>query len=149
MKAGSGVIHDETLNPDPETHVTQPFKFWINLPAKNKVESTQYLAIQADEVPLQILDNGNGWRKVIVGEYEGLNSKFPNFPKQFLYHVHLGKGGMFSLKTLSEFEYAALLENYTGPIVAESPFIMNTTSEIAKAYHDFHAGKYGEISYNQ
>jgi redox-sensitive bicupin YhaK (pirin superfamily) len=38
-------------------------------------------------------------------------------------------------------------EKYIEPIVAGGPFVMNTQSEIATAYRDFHAGKYGKISY--
>lgn len=36
-------------------------------------------------------------------------------------------------------------EAYTEPMVAEGPFVMNTVEEIADAYRDFHAGKYGKI----
>ncbi len=39
-------------------------------------------------------------------------------------------------------------EQYTEPIVAQGPFVMNTQTEIADAYRDFHMGKYGKISYN-
>ena len=38
-------------------------------------------------------------------------------------------------------------EKYTEPIVAGGPFVMNTQLEIAQAYKDFHAGKYGEIRF--
>ena len=38
-------------------------------------------------------------------------------------------------------------EKYAEPIVAGGPFVMNTQTEIAGAYRDFHAGKYGDISY--
>lgn len=34
---------------------------------------------------------------------------------------------------------------YTEPIVAEGPFVMNTTAEVIDAYRDFYAGKYGRI----
>ena len=37
-------------------------------------------------------------------------------------------------------------EPYTEPIVAEGPFVMNSSPEIADAYRDFYAGKYGEIN---
>lgn len=37
---------------------------------------------------------------------------------------------------------------YREPIVAEGPFVMNTRAEVAAAYRDFFAGKYGEITYN-
>ena len=38
-------------------------------------------------------------------------------------------------------------EPYTEPVVSYGPFVMNTQQEIATAYRDFHAGKYGEINY--
>ena len=40
-------------------------------------------------------------------------------------------------------------EKYTEPIVAQGPFIMNNMQEIADAYKDFHAGKYGTIKYSE
>ena len=62
MKAGNGVIHDENLNVDPrqDNQLTQGLQFWINLPAINKAEAPQYLAIQAEEVPQKQLDQEQG-----------------------------------------------------------------------------------------
>jgi redox-sensitive bicupin YhaK (pirin superfamily) len=37
---------------------------------------------------------------------------------------------------------------YTDPIVAEGPFVMNSSQGIAEAYRDFFDGKYGTINYN-
>ena len=111
MKAGNGIVHDGNLNVDPQTNdrLTHGFQFWINLPAKNKAESPQHLAIQANEVPQKMLDDHKSWIKVIVGEYEDLASKIPNYSKQFLYHIHLEAGKQFSIITESGLEYAALL----------------------------------------
>jgi redox-sensitive bicupin YhaK (pirin superfamily) len=111
MKAGNGVIHDEAVNVDSQTNdlLTHGFQFWINLPAKQKAEPPQYLPIQASEVPQQKLSDNRGWIKVIVGEYENLVSKIPNYSKQFLYHIHLAAGKQFSIDTENGLEYAAFL----------------------------------------
>ena len=191
MKAGTGIIHDENLNYDAQTEskFIQGFQFWINLPAKNKAEKPAHIAIQADEVPQKALPNNDGWIKVIVGNYEELSSKIPNYSEQFLYHIQLKAGKEFTIEMADNIEVAAFLpmqnvmlndtefqkgefvefdrsaggieikntsltaidillfggEEYKEPVVAEGPFVMNSQAEIANAYRDFYAGKYGEI----
>lgn len=195
MKAGNGIIHDETFNPDSQTGemLTHGFQFWINLPSKIKLEAPEYLSVMAGDVPKIILEDKIGWLKVLVGDYEGLKSMIPNYSKQFLFHLHLEAGKNFTLKGEQGLEYAAFLpqhnaiinenevhsgdfvefdreegeiqivnastgvldillfggENYSETIVAQGPFVMNSLSEIAEAYRDFYAGKYGEIKYSE
>ncbi|MBK9270951.1 MAG: pirin family protein [Saprospiraceae bacterium] len=191
MKAGNGIVHDETFKVDSKTddRMTHGFQFWINLPAKIKAEPPEYLSIAAEEVPKYIIDDERSWLKVIVGEFEHLKSKIPNYSKQFVYHLHLERGKQCSISTENDLEYAAFLpehdvvindtnyksgefiefgreegiieinnpfdsavdlilfggEKYTEPIVAHGPFVMNSEAEIAEAFRDFHAGKYGEL----
>lgn len=191
MKAGNGIIHDENLNYDSrsESKYVQGFQFWINLPAKNKAERPAHIAVQADELPKKELPNESGWLKVVVGNYEELSSKIPNYSTQFLYHIQLQADKQFSLGIEDKIEVAAFLpaqnvilndtefqagefiefdkvageieikntslitidillfggEEYTEAVVAEGPFVMNSQAEIATAYRDFYAGKYGEI----
>ena len=118
MKAGNGIIHDGNFNVDPQTNdlLTHGFQFWINLPSKNKAEPAQHIAIQANEVPQKELPGKKGWIKVIVGEYEKLASKIPNYSKQFLYHIHLEPGKQFSIETENGLEYAAVLPASNGMI---------------------------------
>lgn len=192
MKAGNGILHDETLKTDSTTNssLIHGFQFWINLPSKNKVEKPEYIAIQSDKVPQKRLPNDAGWIKVIAGNYKDLNSKIPNYSAQFIYHIKIEPGKNFTICIDGEVEVAAFLANrnavlndvefqvgefiefdriagqitienklseatdiilfggetYTEPIVAEGPFVMNSKSEIAEAYRDFYAGKYGEIN---
>jgi redox-sensitive bicupin YhaK (pirin superfamily) len=194
MKAGNGIVHDETLNVDShtDTNRTHAFQFWINLPAKNKAEKPEYLAIHAHEVPHKALPDNRGWIKVIVGDFQDLHSAIPNYSTQFLFHIQLEPGKDFTVFMENNIEVAAFLptknavlndagfrigefvefdrnageitienklkcpidvmlfggEPYTEPIVAEGPFVMNIRSEIADAYRDFYAGKYGKINYN-
>ena len=111
MKAGNGIIHDETMNP--EIHTGNPrmhgFQFWINLPAEIKKEEPAYLSVNANEVPQMQLSEDRGWLKVIVGAYEQLVSKIPGYSRQYLYHIHLNAGKQFSLLTEKGLEYAAFL----------------------------------------
>ncbi len=191
MKAGNGIIHDENFNYDSQTEskYIHGFQFWINLPAKNKAEKPEHIAIQANEVPQKALPDDSGSIKVIVGNYDELSSKIPSYSEQFLYHIQLEAGKSFSLEIKNKIEVAAFLptqnailndaefqkgdfvefdreegeielkntsekvidimlfggEEYTEPVVAEGPFVMNTHAEIADAYRDFYAGKYGKI----
>lgn len=59
-------------------------------------------------------------------------------------------GGTIEISNRSKVSADIILfggEKYTEPIIAQGPFVMNTYDEIAQAYSDFHAGKYGEINY--
>jgi redox-sensitive bicupin YhaK (pirin superfamily) len=191
MKAGNGIIHDETINVDSTTGTNRihGFQFWVNLPSKNKAEKPEYLAIESHETPQKVLPDESGWIKVIAGDYEDLHSKIPDYSAQFLYHIHLQPGKSFTLFMDEKVEVAAFLptgdtilnetqfgagefvefdryageiaidnrsqeatdillfggQPYTEPIVAEGPFVMNSKAEIAEAYRDYFAGKYGEI----
>lgn len=111
MKAGDGIVHEEffMLDSSKDSSLTHGFQFWINLPAVNKAEKPEHMAIQAYEVPIQALEHGNGWVKIIVGKYKNLQSKIPNYSRQFLYHVHLEAGKHFRLATETGIEYGALL----------------------------------------
>jgi len=114
MKAGKGIIHDETMNPDSQTGSSymHGFQFWINLPAKEKKEAPEYLAVDANDVPVMQLGEDRGWLKVIVGAYEKLVSKIPNYSRQYLYHIHLNEGKRFSLDTEIGMEYAAFFPHH-------------------------------------
>lgn len=111
MKAGNGVIHDESLNYDSQTDskFVHGFQFWINLPSKNKAEKPEHIAIQAEDVPVKELRGSSGWIKVLVGSYEELTTKIPNYSEQFLYHIHLETGIIFSVNLKDKFEVAAFL----------------------------------------
>ena len=57
--------------------------------------------------------------------------------------------GEIEIKNTSQITIDILLfggEEYTEPVIAEGPFVMNSQAEIADAYRDFYAGKYGKIN---
>lgn len=111
MNAGTGILHHEILNTDIQTGemLTQGFQIWINLPSKIKEVSPEYVSIDAKDVPVHMLKDNNSWLKVIVGEYENLRSKIPNYSEEFLYHIHLKAGQHFIIDSDEKLEYSTLL----------------------------------------
>lgn len=123
MKAGNGIIHDETLNYDAETdsRLVHAFQFWINLPAAIKAQPPAYLAIQAHEVPYKVLPDNKGWIKVVAGSFQELSSPIPNYSQQFLYHIHLAPGADFTVDFTGEVEAAACLPTLPA-LLNDEPF---------------------------
>ncbi|WP_130736054.1 pirin family protein [Flavobacterium sp. J27] len=111
MKAGNGIIHDETLNVDSQarTQQTHAFQFWINLPSKNKAERPNYMSVQSSEVPKMDLPNHAGRIKVILGNYENLHAAIPNYSEQFLFHIELETEKEFTIFIDEDIEVAAFM----------------------------------------
>jgi len=111
MKAGKGVIHDETVRSEYRMTNTDVsvVQMWINLSSKRKVEEPDYFSLLPGEIPKQNLDNDAGWIKVLSGEYENLVAKIPSYSNEFAYHIQLGPRKKFSIRTEKAFEYAAFL----------------------------------------
>jgi redox-sensitive bicupin YhaK (pirin superfamily) len=111
MMAGCGIVRDEMVNCG--CHLTNPdvsiVRFWINLPSVRKAEQPGYLPLSATEIPEKELDDDAGWIKVLSGEYGTTIAKIPCYSREFLYHIHLKAGKIFSTATEMRFEYAAFL----------------------------------------
>ncbi|WP_247233765.1 pirin family protein [Telluribacter sp. SYSU D00476] len=113
MKAGNGVIHDE--NPSPEFQkqggVLHALQFWINLPAKNKAEAPDYLALQPHDIPEILLPDEAGVLRVVIGTYGDVTSPVTAYSRQFIYHVRLQAKSTFALDTIAGLEYAVFIPN--------------------------------------
>ncbi|MDI9340777.1 MAG: pirin family protein [Sediminibacterium sp.] len=114
MKSGNGIIHNEIVNADSKTDglLNHGFQFWVNLPAKHKKENPDYMAVQANELPLLALDNNAGFLKVILGEFSGHTSQIPTYARQYLYHIRINEGKTFTLPAEDGLEYAVFLPQH-------------------------------------
>lgn len=113
MNAGNGVIHDEVI---PEEFRVSGgafygFQFWVNLPAEIKEQAPDYMPVQAEELPLIQLADGQATLKVLLGEYGGKSSPIPAFTQQFIWHIKLSGKASIELKTLEGLEYGGYLPN--------------------------------------
>ncbi len=111
MKAGNGVIHDE--NPAAEFvlqgGILHGLQFWINLPAKNKAEMPDYLAVQPSDLPVTELPEDAGSIKVLIGTCGVNASPVTTFLNEFMYHITLNPKASFTYTTKDTLEYAAFV----------------------------------------
>ncbi len=118
MKAGNGIIHDEVIVTDDKvSQITlNGLQFWINLPAKNKAEKPDYMAIQSNEIPEVALENSVGILRVLVGQYSNAISKIPTYSDMFAYHIKINANHVFSIRIEEEKETALVVTNGTALI---------------------------------
>jgi hypothetical protein len=65
MTAGRGIIHSEM--PEQEEGLLAGFQLWVNLPATEKMQEPRYQERTAEEIPVEVHDNGTRI-KVIAGQ---------------------------------------------------------------------------------
>lgn len=111
MNAGNGIIHDEHFSVDFQKRggLMHGMQFWVNLPAKQKAEPPEYMAVQSDELPIIDLPEGNGKLKVLLGAFEGKASKIPTYSEQFIYHITMKANSSYAFPTTAGMEYGMYL----------------------------------------
>ncbi len=70
MSAGSGIVHSER----PAAHFAEQggtqeiIQIWINTPADKKMDQPFYKAVQKEEIPVLIPDEGSGYIQLVSGD---------------------------------------------------------------------------------
>lgn len=94
MTAGSGILHEEILNPVDRLLGLQ---LWLNLPKDQKMVDPNYHRIRKEDI--EEIDLGVGKLRLLTGEYEGHKGfEAKHLPLNF-YHLILDKDGEVSLKS--------------------------------------------------
>jgi redox-sensitive bicupin YhaK (pirin superfamily) len=111
LKAGSGVLHDETpgLGLLATGGVLHALQFWLNLPARHKPEAPAYLALKPTSIPEVLLPDAAGSLRVLLGALGDATSPVPTSSPQFLYHLQLSPKATFTLATKVGLDYAAFV----------------------------------------
>ncbi|RMJ09735.1 hypothetical protein CDV36_010654 [Fusarium kuroshium] len=73
MRAGSGIMHNETPIADPETNCTKGIQLWVALPESNLNDASAYKDIKSTECPVSSPTPGVNV-KVIAGESFGASA---------------------------------------------------------------------------
>lgn len=137
MTAASGILHKE-YHEEAFSKKGGPFQMvqlWVNLPAKNKMNSPKYQALKHSEIAKVALPNNTGTVEVIAGDFKQTKGSASTFTPIEMYNARLNKGGKTS------FNFPA---NYnTAFVVIEGELNINNSS-IAKADQFVHFKNEGE-----
>jgi hypothetical protein len=111
MTAASGVLHKEYH--ETEWSKTggefQMVQLWVNLPAKDKMSSPKYQAIDNDQIPKVDLGAENGEIEIIAGEFNGIKGAASTFSPVHMYNLRLKKGGKTTLSLPEHYNTALLV----------------------------------------
>ncbi|MDG1332197.1 MAG: pirin family protein [Crocinitomicaceae bacterium] len=103
MHAGSGIIHSERPGKEfAESGGENEFiQFWVNSPAKNKMDAPSYQAIWKEETPVVTKDAAE--IAVVAGDFEGTVGPANTLTPQTLLRINAEKGVDFSFEIPQEF----------------------------------------------
>lgn len=97
INSGKGIIHSE--RPSKEMIVTggqnEIIQFWVNTPAKHKMEDPYYLPLTADKTPSIKKDKAT--ISVVAGEFENVKGPAKTYSPQTLLRVETQAGADLSL----------------------------------------------------
>ncbi len=111
MTAASGVLHKEFHEHtfSKEGGDFQMVQLWVNLPAKDKMSTPKYQALQNKDIVRQPLENNGGEIEIIAGEYKGKRGSASTFSPVHLLNAKLKKGGKADFSFPSHFNTALLV----------------------------------------
>lgn len=94
MTAASGVLHKEyhEENFSKTGGIFQMVQLWVNLPAKDKMSSPKYQAIQNKTIKRFLLENNGGEIEVIAGDYKNIKGAASTFSPVHMLNAKLKKG---------------------------------------------------------
>lgn len=111
MTAASGVLHKEFHEKEwsKKGGIFQMVQLWINLPAKDKMSTPKYQAIENAKMNRFILDDKLGEIEIIAGEYNGIKGITSTFTPLHLLNAKLKKGANANFSFPNSFNTALLV----------------------------------------
>lgn len=124
MTAASGVLHKEFHETEwsKTGGIFQMVQLWVNLPAKDKMSTPKYQAIENKTMAKVKLADNAGLIEVIAGEYEGLKGSASTFSPLNIFNAKLNKNGKAKFNLPSNYNTALL--------VIEGDVIVNDSEKV-------------------
>jgi redox-sensitive bicupin YhaK (pirin superfamily) len=111
MTAASGVLHKEFHEKEwsKKGGEFQMVQLWVNLPAKDKMSTPKYQAIENSTINRFQLENNGGEIEIIAGEYGELSGAASTFTPLHLYNAKLKEGALAKFSFPSHFNTGLLV----------------------------------------
>ncbi|MCR9288567.1 MAG: pirin family protein [Bacteroidetes bacterium] len=103
MHAGKGIVHSER----PSAELAQKggaqeiIQFWVNTPAKYKMEKPYYLPLSEEKTPS--IKEENYTVQIVAGEYKGIRGPAKTFSPMLLMRGEIKEGGVAEFEIPSHF----------------------------------------------
>nr|WP_315031310.1 pirin family protein [uncultured Chryseobacterium sp.] len=110
MTAAKGVLHKEYHETEwaKKGGIFQMVQLWVNLPAKDKMSSPKYQAIENSTMEIVDLEE-NGFIEIIAGDYKGHKGPADTFTPVHMMNAKLKAGGKAEFNFPAQFNTAALV----------------------------------------
>lgn len=99
MNSGNGIVHSE--RPGKELAEKggrfELIQFWVNAPAKNKMDQPNFQPLQSEETPWVVSKDGKVKTGVIAGEFEGKKSSIEPYSPMLILRFELLAGGKLTV----------------------------------------------------
>lgn len=111
MTAASGVLHKEFHEREwsKKGGEFQMVQLWVNLPAKDKMSSPKYQAIESAKMNRVQLENNAGEIEIIAGEYKNVKGAASTFTPLNLFNARIKQGHQVDFSFPSHFNTALLV----------------------------------------
>lgn len=117
MNSGQGIVHSE--RPGKELAEKggrfELIQFWVNAPAKNKMDKPNFQPLQAEETPWVTSADGKVKTGVIAGEFMGHYSRIQPYSPMLILRFEFEAGGEISIPIFQH--YNALVYQLDGKMV--------------------------------
>ncbi|MFT4662758.1 MAG: redox-sensitive bicupin YhaK (pirin superfamily) [Patiriisocius sp.] len=117
MNSGKGIIHSERPTKELAENGGQfeIIQFWINAPAKNKLDTPKYQPLENGNTPKLVSDDGKISVGVVAGELNGVCGIIESYSDLLVLRMDYKAGGKMTIPVDKEFN--ALFYNLDGNII--------------------------------
>ncbi len=99
MNSGRGIVHSE--RPSKELAETggrfEIIQFWVNAPAKNKMDEPDYQPLSKEETPIVCSDDGKVKVGVVAGDFQGTTSSIDTYSPMLILRLEVEQDGEMSI----------------------------------------------------